>query len=241
MANPSPPVGLKLNVGCGASPTPGFVNLDNSLTARLAAVPLLGQVLAALPLMGPAQRAFLSRARSEGIRWAEANALPFPDGAVSLVYSSHMIEHLTRDEAAAFLREAMRVLRPGGWVRVAAPDLGKLARDYVGGRFDANRFVELTLLAWERPRGALERLKLAVAGPRHHLWMYDGASLVRLFQELGFCDVAELPAGRTSIQDPGALDLAERAEESVYVEARKPETGAGLSSVAPGAISQRAS
>jgi len=202
------------------------VNLDNSLTARLAAVPILGQALAALPLIGTAQRAFLSRARSEGIMWAQASHLPFPDGTAALVYSSHMIEHLTRDEAALFLREAMRVLRPGGWVRLAAPDLGKLARDYVGGRVDANRFVELTLLAAERPRGALERLKLAVAGPRHHLWMYDGASLVRLFQGLGFCEVVDLPAGRTSIPEPGALDLSERADESVYVEARKPETAA---------------
>jgi len=222
MVSPSTKPTLRLNVGCGASPTPGFVNLDNSLTARLAGIPLVGQALAALPLMSGAQRAFLSRAREEGIVWAEASHLPFPDGTAALVYSSHMIEHLTRDEAAAFLREVLRVLQPGGWVRLAAPDLGRLARDYVDGRSDANRFVELTLLAGERPRGALQRLKGVVAGPRHHLWMYDGASLMRLCREVGFGEVVERSAGQTSIPDPGALDLSERAEESIYVEARKP-------------------
>jgi predicted SAM-dependent methyltransferase len=133
-----------------------------------------------------------------------------------------MIEHLTTDEAIAFLREAMRVLQPGGWLRLAAPDLKRLARAYIDGRVDANRFVESTLMTWERPRGLLRRLKMAVAGPRHHLWMYDGASLSSLLSKIGFRDVTELAAGRTTIPDPGALDLAERAEESIYVEARKP-------------------
>jgi hypothetical protein len=52
--------------------------------------------------------------------------------------------------------------------------------------------------------------------------MYDGESLTRLLRETGFADAAVVPAGSTSIADPGLLDLAERAAESVYVEAVRP-------------------
>ncbi len=52
--------------------------------------------------------------------------------------------------------------------------------------------------------------------------MYDGDSLAKLVLEAGFADVLVVPAGSTRITDPGKLDLAERAEESVYVEALRP-------------------
>jgi hypothetical protein len=40
--------------------------------------------------------------------------------------------------------------------------------------------------------------------------------------EAGFADMKVLEAGRTSIADPGDLNLREREAESVYVEGRKP-------------------
>ena len=52
--------------------------------------------------------------------------------------------------------------------------------------------------------------------------MYDGASLSRLMSEAGFADLKVLEAGRTSIPDPGDLNLREREAESVYVEGPKP-------------------
>jgi hypothetical protein len=52
--------------------------------------------------------------------------------------------------------------------------------------------------------------------------MYDGPSLVRLLNGEGFFGARIVPPGVTGIADPGALDLRERADESVYVEARKP-------------------
>ena len=70
-----------------------------------------------------------------------------------------------------------------------------------------------------RPRSLARRLQVALVGPRHHLWMYDGGSLVRLLLRAGFREAVVLPAGRTTIAAPDTLNLAERAEESVYVEA----------------------
>jgi len=62
--------------------------------------------------------------------------LPFRDASFDAVYHSHVIEHLTPRDASAFLRECVRVLKPGGAIRVATPDLEAMARTYLD-RLDA--------------------------------------------------------------------------------------------------------
>lgn len=58
--------------------------------------------------------------------------LPFPDAQFDVVYHSHTLEHVPRDEARSFLSEQRRVLRPGGTLRVVVPDLEGSARSYLG-------------------------------------------------------------------------------------------------------------
>jgi predicted SAM-dependent methyltransferase len=57
--------------------------------------------------------------------------LPLSDGSVDMCYSSHLLEHLGSGDAATFLREQHRVLKPQGAIRVAVPDLGHLCRAFV--------------------------------------------------------------------------------------------------------------
>ena len=64
--------------------------------------------------------------------------------------------------------------------------------------------------------------EISPIGPRNHLWMYDGRSLSELLHKVGFADTCVMPPGKTNITDPGQLDLEERADESVYVEAFQP-------------------
>lgn len=52
---------------------------------------------------------------------ADATALPFPDESFDAVTFFDVLEHVPDDVAAA--REAMRVLRPGGWIMVSSPNL----------------------------------------------------------------------------------------------------------------------
>ena len=49
-----------------------------------------------------------------------------------MLYSSHFLEHLRDPEARSFLRECMRVLKPGGILRLVVPNLEDIARDYLG-------------------------------------------------------------------------------------------------------------
>ena len=51
---------------------------------------------------------------------ADATRLPFPDGAFDVVTLFDVLEHIEADRAAA--QEALRVLKPGGWVMVSSPN-----------------------------------------------------------------------------------------------------------------------
>ncbi len=212
----------RLNVGCGDVPTVGWVNYDNSFSLRLAQWPLLVMALRNVGLITETQQRFMQFVRGRDIRYANAvKHIPEPDGVADVVYTCHMLEHLERREAESFLREARRVLVPGGILRIAVPDLRHHAKLYLR-EGDADAFIENLYVSVPRPSGLIGMLTYLLIGERHHLWMYDGASLCRLLRKAGFNNAQVLSPGKTTIADPGELDLFERAEESVYVEAVNP-------------------
>ena len=57
--------------------------------------------------------------------------IPCADSLFDVVYHSHLLEHCSKQSAPAFLRECYRVLKPGGTIRVAVPDLERIARAYL--------------------------------------------------------------------------------------------------------------
>lgn len=99
----APPAGPStfVNLGCGRRFDPGWRNFDLA------------------PSHGSVER-FDVRQR-----------LPFEDASADLVYHSHLLEHLTLEEARFFLGECFRILKPGGIVRVAVPDLEGICRRYL--------------------------------------------------------------------------------------------------------------
>lgn len=213
---------MRINLGCGATPTEEWTNYDNSFTVRLARAPILCRILGTAGVLSPQQIQFAATVRQHGIRYANvARRIPHDDHSVDVVYCSHMLEHLDRAEAELFLREVRRVLIPGGIVRLVVPDIRLLVTEYLTSG-DADILVERTLLAVPRQRSTVARAKALIAGAREHMWMYDGPSLANLLDDVGFVEPQILPPGETTIIEPGALDLRERVEESVYVEAREP-------------------
>jgi predicted SAM-dependent methyltransferase len=57
--------------------------------------------------------------------------VPFGDEQFDVVYHSHLLEHFPKGDAELFLKECRRVLKPGGLIRVAVPDLERAARVYL--------------------------------------------------------------------------------------------------------------
>src|SRR5262245_22183661 len=110
-----------LHLGCGLSAPPEWVNVDGSLNAWLAQHPVLKKLIATLHLI---PRSAADIPWPTNITIADLRKqLPFRDCEFDAVYSSHTLEHLYRDEALRLLREAHRVLKPGGICRSLVPDL----------------------------------------------------------------------------------------------------------------------
>lgn len=59
------------------------------------------------------------------------NGLPFPDDTFDVVYSSHVLEHFTEYQGKYLLKEAFRVLKNGGIIRIAVPDLEGTVKEYI--------------------------------------------------------------------------------------------------------------
>ena len=120
-----------------------------------------------------------------------------------------------------FLREVYRVLEPNGIVRIAVPDIRKKVELYLkdSSPLAADKFIESTGLC-DPPR--FNRFISLFVKNKNHQWMYDGSSLVSLFQKYGFKCVQVMDPGATNIENYGNLNLNERESESVYLEARKP-------------------
>ena len=132
-----------------------------------------------------------------------------------------MLEHLDRAEARSFLAECRRVLKPGGIVRLAVPDLRSAIDEYLQ-RSDADSFLLRLQFDLDKPRRPAARLRRMVSGGRGHHWMYDRDSLTALVVAAGFVEVEPAIAGRTRIVDPGRLDLDEREDDRLCLEARRP-------------------
>jgi len=209
---------IKVNIGCGSVPTEGWLNFDNSPAIKLAKSPLRYKLADAFGLLKKEQIEYIEWNRENNIQFADATkAIPLETSSVDCIYTSHMFEHLSQQGAISFLKEVKRVLKSGGVVRIAVPDL-KIAVDNYLKSNDADAFIR-NLLVQAPPINTLkQKIHLFFSGYRHHQWMYDGNSLTKLLLVMGFKNVEICTDGNTNISNPGALNLYEQAEQTVYVE-----------------------
>jgi hypothetical protein len=57
----------------------------------------------------------------------EAFPLTHADGSVDEIHASHVLEHFSHRDTFAVLKDWVRVLKPGGRIRIAVPDMAKIA------------------------------------------------------------------------------------------------------------------
>jgi len=116
-------------------------------------------------------------AGSVDVRADVRRRLPFRDGSIDFIFSEHLIEHLTRDEAVRFLAECRRVLIPGGVFRVATPDLEMLAKEYGSGSWRTAEWLERFGYGWIPDRCIM--LNLIMREWRHkHLFDFEDLRMV---------------------------------------------------------------
>src|SRR5215212_8691844 len=59
-----------------------------------------------------------------------ARCWPLPDNSIDGIFCEHVFEHFNLTQGEVVLRECLRVLRPGGCIRIIVPDGEKIMRLY---------------------------------------------------------------------------------------------------------------
>ena len=177
---------LCVNIGCGPNPLPGWINLD------------------------------VARAEKIDVVWNLRRGLPFPDNSCTAIFAEHVIEHMTREEAAVLLKEAYRALQKGGVVRLSTPDAELYLRSYAGN----GQFLRHPGFPQEIET-SLDRINLMMRESGQHLWVYDAESLALMLRKAGFTSVMQTEFNVSQHPAMQVLDGPGRAFESLYIEARK--------------------
>ena len=227
-----------LHLGCGLIAPTEWTNVDGSLNAWLTQRPRLRKLVTTLRLVPKSQTE---------IKWPTnvvvadlRKRLPFRDNEFDAVFSSHTLEHLYRTEALGLLRQAHRVLKPGGVCRSLVPDMRTMVKEYLGEmemnwfeneahlKPDPCRlFVTRLLFRGEDPprAGVFYRLYHAMTDHHWHKWLYDGPSLIKLMTEAGFVDCRERGLHESEIPLIDKVEMPYRVLNGVgvVVEGRKPQ------------------
>ncbi len=166
------PVPARLNIGCGRYPHPDYLNLD----------------------INPEVQDFV-RGLGFPFRLCLAHRLPFDDASADAIYASHLLEHFGSPIAEGgwmptvhqLLDEWHRVLRPGGDLYVAVPDLETIAARILTEPKRREDWIAV-LFGCSKREGDL------------HCWAYTRDSLGDLLRRHGFEPVGPFAP---MIPDPG--------------------------------------
>jgi predicted SAM-dependent methyltransferase len=155
-----------------------------------------------------------ARGPAVDVVWDLRRGLPFPPGSCGAIFCEHVIEHIPREATPRLLDACRRALEPGGVLRLSTPDAERYLRSYAGdGEF-------LRHPGFREPSDTpLDRVNRMMREDGQHLWVYDEASLRLLLERSGFKTTVRQEFGRSLHPRMAEADAAERAFESLYVEA----------------------
>lgn len=212
---------LCLHVGCGLVVGKSWLNTDTSLSLRLAQLPLIGRHLQTRLKLPP----WSPLVRSGNI----VKGLSLAPNSCELIYASHVLEHLSRQDFDRALHNILTYLQPGGTLRVVVPDLEELARTYLSTlqkRQEANQaaaaFMENSFLGHNGSRRTVKhRLREALANNRHQ-WMWDRHSLPSVLEQVGLTAVRVCEYGDWEDARFGELEHPDNFVGAIAVQGRKP-------------------
>jgi predicted SAM-dependent methyltransferase len=143
--------------------------------------------------------------------------LPYKDSEVDIVFSSHLLEHLTREEGAKLLQECYRVMKPGGIIRLSIPDTKMITQKYLDGKISDYRYVNTGVEKCIDDADAYYNLLLA-----NHKTIYDKDSLMKLLERTGFVKVEQVSPFKSRSKIIQTQTTNCHHNLSVVLEAEKP-------------------
>jgi predicted SAM-dependent methyltransferase len=143
------------------------------------------------------------------------DGLPLEDGSIDYIVSIHALPELRYPDIVPALTELRRVLAPGGVLRLALPDLDRGIRAYIEG--DRDYF----LVPDEEARSAGAKFIVQMLWYGYSKTLFTVDFTVELLERAGFEEVRPCAYKQSSSPFPAIVELDNRPEESLFVEARK--------------------
>jgi predicted SAM-dependent methyltransferase len=158
----------KINAGCGGSRFAGWVNIDNNKAWK-----------------------------NVDIYWDLSQGLPAADASCSLIYSEHVLEHLSLQQGLNLLRDCHRALLPGGILRTAMPSLDDMIEKSAGGRWRDQVWLHEPQWQFIDSRAEMFNIMFRWWG---HQWIYDRNELHRRLHEAGFEKLRDVAWGESEVE-----------------------------------------
>lgn len=138
---------MRLHVGCGDVVLPGWTNLD---IEKLPGVDIIDDI---------------------------TTLTKIPDNSCDIIYASHVLEHVGRNEFEDVIRTWNKKLKKNGILRIAVPDFEKIITWY------------------QRTKQIIDIVGLVSGGQKtkydYHKMIYDKKSLTEILLKMGFDNIHE--------------------------------------------------
>ncbi|MEI6835565.1 MAG: methyltransferase domain-containing protein [Candidatus Falkowbacteria bacterium] len=200
----------KVNLGCGLQCLPGWINIDGSLTALFGSkkFSFINKLL--YKLAGSSEyysfETYNKVIQKDGLKFYNLiKGVPVKSDSADVIYCSHFLEHLNRNDGRFFLEECFRALKKGGLLRIAVPDLDFAFAMYERGEVEAM----LGLFFYTSD-------DYSFTAHKHN---YNFTYLKSILENLGFSSVVKLSYQQGEC--PGIDYLDVYPDHSMYVECKK--------------------
>jgi predicted SAM-dependent methyltransferase len=180
---------VNLNIGCGTDYKKGWINIDNNSDNNIEKLDL---------------------------NWDLRKPLPFEDNTVDYIFNEHFIEHLTVEESRATLSDLRRILKLGGVMRIAMPDLEAVVNTYLNVPLDKDPVIKEFNIDFVQTSAEWINMSFSWWG---HKWLYDWEELERRLREVGFTDIKRCKLRQSS--HPKLRNLEIRSGSLLIAEATK--------------------
>lgn len=150
---------------------------------------------------------------------------PFPSSSATLVYSDNVIEHISLEGNRRLLREAYRVLHPSGRIRLATPDVRRLAELYLAGSGETDWHVEELRRKGYPADHHVDVLRVVFQEAGHHVgYLWDFDALSTELRRAGFTGIERFESGLSGTPELAGLERRDERPSSpimLVVEAAK--------------------
>ncbi len=180
---------IKLNIGCGTDYKEGWINIDNNSDNNIQKLDL---------------------------NWDMRNPLPFEQDSIDYIFNEHFFEHLTPEDGVKVMVDLRRILKPGGTLRIAMPDLEVIVNSYQNVPLNKDPIIKEFNIDFVKTRAEWINMSFRWWG---HMWLYDWEELDRRLKEAGFTKIIRCKLSKSNNKELNKLEI--RSGSYLIAEAEK--------------------